>query len=86
MKIKGRAETPKEKRAIVERVLRAWEQAPTLRLGQFIDNALTTTAGADTFNVEDDAFASRCEFYVDACVEARAVRDSGRTQPDGKGD
>jgi hypothetical protein len=50
----GRAETPEQKRAIVERLLAAWLAKPTLRLGQMIDNAGFRAATA-LFYVEDEA-------------------------------
>lgn len=57
----GRAVTAEEKRAIVERILRAWQANPHLRLGQLIANAMAVRGvdarSRDLFYVEDEAFA-----------------------------
>jgi hypothetical protein len=65
----GRALTPEQKRAIIERVLAAWEAHPQQRLGQFIGNGLgRVTAGKPQedqlrklYYVEDEAFAEMLE-------------------------
>ena len=36
----GRAITPEQKRAIIERILAAWEKKPALRLGQLLMHAV----------------------------------------------
>ena len=36
--MKNRAETPEQKREVIERLYAAWLQAPLLRLGQLIEN------------------------------------------------
>jgi hypothetical protein len=59
----GRALTPEQKRAVIERILHAWEQAPALRLGQLVVNA-ADRAGRDVFYVEDEALADMCERQV----------------------
>lgn len=46
--IPGRAQTPGEKRAVVERLYAAWLAAPELRLGQLITNALLPGSGSAT--------------------------------------
>jgi uncharacterized protein YihD (DUF1040 family) len=56
----GRSLTPEQKRAVIERILHAWEQAPELRLGQFLVSA-ADQAGRDAFYVEDEAMADMCE-------------------------
>ncbi len=65
MSIPHRAETPEQKRAIVERILAVWEKNPELRLGQLI---LVNMNGLDDehaarklFYVEDEALAERLE-------------------------
>lgn len=62
--MKGRAQTSAQKRAVIERILAAWEQRPTERLGQFIVNALPPSHEGDPFYVEDEVLASLCEMRV----------------------
>lgn len=47
--IERRAETPEEKRAIIERLYTMWLRHPQLRLGQLIANSITI----DLFSIED---------------------------------
>jgi hypothetical protein len=61
----GRALTPEQKRAVMERILRAWEQVPELRLGQFLVGA-ADRAERDVFYVEDEALADMCEKQASA--------------------
>lgn len=49
----NRALTPEQKREVVERLLRAWLERPSERLGQLIVNALPTCCSNDPFYVED---------------------------------
>jgi hypothetical protein len=58
-KIQGRAQTPEEKKAVIGRILRAWEANPSLRLGQLIANSV----GPDIYNTEDLDLASLLETY-----------------------
>jgi hypothetical protein len=64
-----RSLTPEQKRAIVERVLVAWEKSPQLRLGQMIYSvsyaALTNAdnAGRDLFFIEDTDLAELLETW-----------------------
>mgnify|MGYP006319314983 CR=1 FL=1 len=62
----GRAETPEQKRAVIERILAAWLRMPDLRFGQLV------SAAAD--RAEHDAFFIRDEALCEA-VEALANRD-----------
>lgn len=39
-RISGRAQTSEQKRAVIERLLAAWERVPEQRLGQLIGNAM----------------------------------------------
>lgn len=65
----GRALTPEQKRAVIERVLARWERTPQLRLGQLVSNTIARETGyAETadqvrklFNVEDEELASLLE-------------------------
>lgn len=59
----GRALTPEQKRAIIERVLAAWEASPQLRLGQLIVNTLGRNPAhpVSLFFVEDEALAELME-------------------------
>jgi hypothetical protein len=53
--IEGRACSSSEKRALLEKLLSAWEQHPHERLGQFILNALHYDKGAGPlYYIEDD--------------------------------
>jgi hypothetical protein len=69
LKLPGRALTPEQKRAIIERVLVAWEASPQLRLGQLISNSIAIETGhaeaADRvmhlYYVEDEALAELLE-------------------------
>ncbi len=67
----GRALTPDQKRAIIERVLIAWERSPQLRLGQLVSNAIAIeTAHAEAadrvrrlYYVEDEALVDMLETW-----------------------
>lgn len=60
--MKGRAITPEAKRAVVERLLRAWLAAPHLRLGQLLIAACEHRARpVDPFHVEDESLAALVE-------------------------
>jgi hypothetical protein len=57
---RGRAETPEDKREIVERILAAWLKHPHQRLGQLIENArarISPLPKSDLFVFEDEALA-----------------------------
>ena len=54
----GRAETPEQKRAVIERLYAAWLKVPTLRLGQFIYGS---TNECDIFGMEDEALIAELE-------------------------
>ena len=57
----GRAATPEQKRAVIERLYAAWLATQHLRLGQMIACAVR---GGDPFYVEDEALADACEALV----------------------
>jgi hypothetical protein len=59
--IPGRAATPEQKRAIVERLLALWLEKPALRLGQLLDNA---HAGPLLYYIEDEALIGLLEMSV----------------------
>jgi hypothetical protein len=52
----GRALTPAQKRALIERLLVAWQHAPYLRLGQLLELGID-----DLQNVEDDELVAAAE-------------------------
>ncbi len=59
-----RAETPQEKREMLERLLTAWEKCPQQRLGQLLVNTLrgeNETLHQRLFYVEDFALARLLE-------------------------
>ncbi len=63
----GRANTPAEKRQIIERLLAVWQKHPELRLGQLII-ALgygSARSGTSIFYVEDEEFLRRIEMESD---------------------
>lgn len=51
--IPGRAETPEQKRRVMEQVLAYWLANPKLRLGQLLQDAVDVR-GQNLFYVEDD--------------------------------
>lgn len=61
--VKGRACTTEAKRAILERLLRAWNQHPASmqRLGQLLRNA---DRESDLFRIEDDLLLDRVEAFA----------------------
>lgn len=59
--IPGRAYTPEQKRAVVDRLYALWLQVPELRLGQVLDLA---HAGSLLFYVEDKALLDLIEVEV----------------------
>ena len=60
MGINGRAETDQQKRAIIERLFVAWCSAPSLRLGQLIENVFNR----DVYYIEDEQFIEQIEQLV----------------------
>jgi hypothetical protein len=67
--MRGRAETKEMKRAMIEKVLAAWEKAPQLRLGQLIVNA---TSKPDGRFDRDDTYEQRL-FYVEDAVLVETI-------------
>jgi len=61
----GRAHTPAQKRAVIERILVVWENNPELRLGQLLINVLNGIDGEHTtrriFYIEDEELAIQLE-------------------------
>lgn len=51
--VRFRAQTPNQKRAVIESLLESWERCPEQRLGQLIENACETHA-VMLFQVEDE--------------------------------
>lgn len=69
---RGRAVTYDMKRAVMSRLLRAWDAAPALRLGQFLVCVCEQQAErVDLFHVEDERLA--------ALAEAKAVVPEAET-------
>lgn len=74
MDVTGRAQTPEQKREVVERLLASWLAIPELRLGQLIVNAMQAAApfyGADLFYVEDRKLLAQVVDYETRIVKAR---------------
>ena len=63
----GRAATPEEKKAILDRLLTAWLRSPELRLGQLLDNSLdfAPTPHADLFGIEDEPLLAMVEKHIE---------------------
>lgn len=57
----GRADTPAKKREVTQRLLRAWQRVPELRLGQLVLCAIRD----DLFDLEDFALIEAIEAFVD---------------------
>lgn len=60
MAIPGRAETPKQKKALLDRLYRAWLLRPDERLGQLIVNSV----GRDPFYREDEDLIAAAEVHA----------------------
>lgn len=63
----GRAETPEQKRAVIERILAAWLRAPELRFGQLLvnaNNASTSASAVAMFYAEDEALCEAAERFT----------------------
>lgn len=58
--MKGRAETPEDKKRIMGKIQNAWLANPHLRLGQLMSNA---THEVDLFSIEDESLADRLLKY-----------------------
>lgn len=61
--MKGRALTPEQKRAIVERLLAAWLKMPEQRLGQLILNPFNYAPFVS--QIEDEYLAEHVERFVE---------------------
>lgn len=57
--IPGRATTTAKKRAVIDKLMRAWMLVPELRIGQLIDNVMVAErrSGPDQYYVEDERLA-----------------------------
>lgn len=60
----GRAQTPEQKRAVLDRLHAAWLKAPEQRLGQLLENAMRHGPPV-LFYREDDALAAAVEAFTD---------------------
>ena len=71
-KVKGRAHTEAQKKAILNQILMAWKKMPEQRLGQLIDNATYNLYEKDIFYIEDEALAQKVvEFVLHSKVKAK---------------
>lgn len=61
---RGRGATSEAKRAILARLLRAWEAAPALRLGQFLEVARARGGYIPLFYVEDEQLVAAVEAFA----------------------
>lgn len=52
-----------DRQETIQRILSAWQCCPQLRLGQFLDNAMTWT-DSDLFNIEDSKLVDLTEKYA----------------------
>ncbi len=63
----GRAVTPGQKRAVIERLYAAWLHQPQQRLGQLLQNAIhhpLRSTDSSMFNVEDMDLVSKVEGFA----------------------
>ena len=84
----GRAETPEQKRAVIERILAAWLRMPDLRFGQLV-SAAADRAEHDAFYIRDEALCEAVEALasVSATIvlspaELERVRDLCENPPE----
>jgi hypothetical protein len=62
----GRAETPEQKRAILDKIYSMWLQHPELRLGQLLLNAHSVVSNHkdfDIFYVEDETLVEELKQF-----------------------
>jgi len=66
IKLPRRAQTPEQKKEVLDRLLQAWLQYPELRLGQLVDNAMYINRDnkPNLFNIEDMALIEIIELFV----------------------
>lgn len=61
---KGRATTPDQKRAVLDRVYKVWLKNPELRLGQLMITALNPIGSCPAiFYTEDETVADKIEAF-----------------------
>ena len=66
IKLPGRAQTPEQKKEVLDRLLQAWIDCPEMRLGQLVDNAMYINRDnkPNLFNIEDMALIEIIELFV----------------------
>lgn len=64
-----RADTPEEKRAVIESLYVAWLCFPELRLGQLIVNAMPRNVDDILYNLEDLSFETLLSEFVQEAVD-----------------
>jgi hypothetical protein len=62
--IPGRAHTPEQKRAIIERLYIVWLQVPELRLGQLIEIVHAAPFCSGSFYAEDETLVGMIETWA----------------------
>jgi hypothetical protein len=77
--IPGRAHTPEQKRANIERLYSLWLAQPDLRLAQLI---FAGTGGRDIFSIEDDAFIAELEERLVLLKAPRCIATHGISSED----
>ena len=73
--IPGRAHTPEQKRAIIQRLYTIWLDAPTLRLGQLIYIA---TGDKKLFDIEDEILVGKLRRYIVVSPVQEALKEQQR--------
>lgn len=63
MIVKGRANLPEQKKAIIDRLYNAWISAPDLRLGQLLECAKPQNLD-DLFYIEDNILADKIDEFI----------------------
>lgn len=62
MSTPGRAQTPEQKKQVLQRLYKIWLSYPHLRLGQLLHNVVDGS-GQALFYIEDEPLVKVCEEY-----------------------
>jgi hypothetical protein len=62
--MKGRAETDKQKKDVMDKLLKAWKASPLQRLGQLLSNATYSSHKGGLFQIEDEVLVDKVMEFV----------------------
>lgn len=82
--MKGRADTKEKKEQVLRRLLDAWDQVPTMRLGQLLYSAQSRAhkdPRDDYFSIEDEILAEMCEHFADEQQRRRRLLEMWEQVP-----